>query len=259
MTATAITIFAIAASVAAAGTWLFAKLARKVGAVATVKADRWHVSGAVPRLAGPALLAAASPWLGGNELAVCAFVCALGTMDDIRPLSPALKALGLLAAGAGAIWATDLWWTGPALWLVANAVNLLDHADGIAASAAAAAFLGLGGDAGLAGAGACAGFLLFNYPPARTFMGDSGSLTLGAMAVIIGAENAGMAATAIWCAIPLADAVFVTVRRVMRGQKPWVGGVDHSGHALLRAGLPARLLPPIYFGATLLVGRLALG
>lgn len=258
MTASTATIFVLAALVAAAGTWLLAKLAHRVGAVATVKADRWHASGDIPRLAGPALLAAAAPWLPGGHLAVLLVVCALGTWDDIRPLSPAVKALGLLAAGAGAVWVTGQWWAGPMLWLVANAVNLLDHADGIAASAAAAAFLGLGGDAGIVGAGACAGFLLFNYPPARSFMGDSGSLTLGAMAVLIGAQKGSVAATAAWCAIPLADAVFVTVRRIMRGQKPWIGGVDHSGHILLRAQVPPRLLPPIYFGMAMLAGSAAL-
>ncbi len=236
-----------------------AKLARKVGAVAKVTADRWHNTGEIPRLAGPALLAAVAPWLAGGELAVLSFVCALGTADDIRPLSPRVKALGLLVAGIGAVWVTGLWWTGPALWLVANAQNLLDHADGIAAAAAAACFLGLGGDAGLAAAGACAGFLMFNYPPARVFMGDSGSLTLGAMAVLIGAKQGGMATTAAWCTVPLADAVQVTIRRVLRGRKPWIGGTDHSGHALLRAGMPLRLLPLAYFLAALLVGWLATG
>lgn len=249
----------LAAAAAALGTWLLAKLARTVGAVAKVTPDRWHHTGEIPRLAGPALLAAVAPWLAGDELAVLVLVCALGTADDIRPLSPAVKALGLLAAGAGAVWTTGLWWTGPALWLVANAQNLLDHADGIAAATAAACFLGLGGDAGLAAAGACAGFLVFNYPPARVFMGDSGSLTLGAMAVLIGAKQGGMVATAAWCAVPLADAVQVTIRRVLRGQKPWIGGTDHSGHTLLRAGIPPRLLPLVYFLAALLVGWLATG
>ncbi|TIU60539.1 MAG: undecaprenyl/decaprenyl-phosphate alpha-N-acetylglucosaminyl 1-phosphate transferase, partial [Mesorhizobium sp.] len=43
--------------------WLFARLARRIGAVSKVKSDRWHTSGEVPRLAGPALLIAMSPWL----------------------------------------------------------------------------------------------------------------------------------------------------------------------------------------------------
>lgn len=249
--------FLHAALVAALGTWLMAKLARRVGAVAKVVQDRWHQTGDIPRLAGPALVAAVAPWFSGNELTILAYVCALGALDDIRPLPPGAKAIGLLLAGAGAVWVTGLWWTGPALWLVANAQNFLDHADGIAAAAAAASFLGLGGDAGLAAAGACAGFLVFNYPPARVFMGDSGSMTLGTMAVLIGAEQGGLATTAVWCAVPLADAVRVTVRRVLRGQKPWIGGTDHSGHILLRAGVPPRLLPVAYFVAVLLIGGVA--
>jgi UDP-GlcNAc:undecaprenyl-phosphate GlcNAc-1-phosphate transferase len=245
---------ALGCLIAAFGTWVSMQLAPRLGAVATVKSSRWHQSGDVPRLAGPAMVAAVAPWLEWDQAALLSGVCALGAADDIRPLSPLVKAAGLLVAAAAAVWVTGAWWTGPALWLVANAYNLLDHADGIAAGAAAGAFLGLGGDPGLAAAGACLGFLVFNFPPARTFMGDSGSLSLGAIAVVIGAEQGDPAGTAIWCAIPLADAVIVTLRRLARGQKPWIGGTDHSGHALLRRGLAPRLLPPLYFVAVLAVG-----
>ncbi|WP_043743511.1 UDP-N-acetylmuramyl pentapeptide phosphotransferase [Paramagnetospirillum magneticum] len=246
----------IAIPAAAAGTWLLAKLAHRLGAVARVAPDRWHQTGAVPRLAGPALLLATAPWQEPGDLAVLGLVCAIGSWDDIRPMSPAVKALCLLAAAGLAIGVTGLWWAGPALWLVANALNLLDHADGVAAATAAAAFLGLNGDPGLAAAGACAGFLLFNYPPARAFMGDSGSLTLGAMIVMLGAKPGGLGTIAAWCAIPLADAIRVTLCRIARGQKPWVGGTDHSGHILLRAGIPPRLLPLGYFLVAGAVGLL---
>ncbi|WP_096700241.1 MraY family glycosyltransferase [Magnetospirillum sp. 15-1] len=257
MTSISLTPLLVAMPLSAMGTWLLAGAARRIGAVAKVTADRWHKNGEIPRLAGPAMLAAVAPWLHGGELAILMAVCALGSIDDIRPLRPDVKAIGLLMAAAAAVWVTGSWWTGPALWLVANAVNLLDHADGIAAAAAAGTFLGLGGDAGLAAAGACGGFLLLNYPPARVFMGDSGSLTLGAMAVLIGARGNDAVTTALWCAVPLADAVQVTVRRILRGQKPWVGGTDHSGHGLLRMGIPPRLLPALYFILTLLAGAVS--
>lgn len=248
---------ALAASVAsAAGTWALARLAVGIGAVARVQPDRWHQTGEVPRLAGPALLGAAAPWLDGSTLGVLSLVCAVGCWDDIRPLPAAVKAVALLVAAVAGAWVTGLWWVGPTLWLVANAMNLLDHADGIAAAAAAAAFVGLGGDAGWAAAGACAGFLIFNHPPARLFMGDGGSLTLGAMVVMIGAQSGDAAATWIWCAVPLADAVRVTLCRLRRGQMPWIGGTDHSGHILLRAGVPARILPLIYFCSVSALGAL---
>lgn len=245
---------ALGCLIAAFGTWISMELAPRLGAVAKVQASRWHGSGDVPRIAGPAMVAAVAPWLEWDQVLLLSAVCGLGAADDIRPLSPLAKAAGLLAAAAAAVWVTDTWWAGPALWLIANAFNLLDHADGIAAASAAGAFLGLGGEPGLAAAGACLGFLIFNFPPARTFMGDSGSLSLGVIAVLIGAEQADPVGTAIWCAIPLADAALVTLRRMSRRQKPWIGGTDHSGHALLRRGLPPRLLPPLYFAAVLVVG-----
>nr|WP_292154183.1 hypothetical protein [Mesorhizobium sp.] len=65
---------------------------------------------------------------------------------------------------------------------------MLDQADGLAGGTAAAAFFGLGGDIGMAGAGACIGFLCFNYPPARVFMGGSGSLLLGTAIGILDAK-----------------------------------------------------------------------
>lgn len=253
----ALTIVPVAVVLAALGTLVLMRLAPKLGAVARVTPDRWHVSGAVPRLAGPALLLAAVPWLSPTGVIIGGLACAIGCADDIRPLSARLKAVLLLGVAGLAAVLTGQWWVAPVLWGVANALNLLDHADGLAAAAAAGGFLGLGGDAGLAAAAGCAGFLLLNYPPARTFMGDSGSLTLGCLLAVVAAESGqGIPGAIAWAAIPLADATFVTVRRLRRGQRPWIGGTDHSGHVLLRAGVPARLLPPLYFGAALLTGVL---
>lgn len=231
--------------------WLFAALARRIGAVAKVTSDRWHTSGEVPRLAGPALLIAMSPWLPPGHIALLALFCLIGAVDDVRPLSAALKAAALAAAAILAGIVTGLWWVPVVIWIACNAVNMLDHADGLAASTIAAAFLGLGGDVGLAGAGACVGFLVLNYPPARIFMGDSGSLLLGA-AIVLAASAHGLGASLAWIAVPLIDAAFVIIRRLRRGQRPWIGGTDHLGHTLLRTGVSGRILPALY-------GALALG
>ncbi|MDX8502181.1 undecaprenyl/decaprenyl-phosphate alpha-N-acetylglucosaminyl 1-phosphate transferase [Mesorhizobium captivum] len=233
--------------------WLLARLATRIGAVSKVKSDRWHTSGEVPRLAGPALLIAMSPWLAAGQIFLLAIFCLVGALDDVRSLSAEAKAAALAVAAILAGIITGVWWVPIVIWIACNAVNMLDHADGLAASAVAAAFLGLGGEAGMAGAGACAGFLCFNYPPARVFMGDSGSLLLGAAIVLLAAEK-GFGSSFAWIAVPLIDAVFVVVRRIRQGRRPWIGGTDHLGHALLRMGVSSRALPALYGATALAIG-----
>jgi UDP-GlcNAc:undecaprenyl-phosphate GlcNAc-1-phosphate transferase len=248
--------FAVSLCVSGLGTWLLAWLARRIGVVARIEKDRWHSSGEVPRLAGPALVGAMIPWLPIEAGLICGLACGIGVIDDIRPWSPLGKALALaVVAGLGAA-VTGHPWMFLAVWFSCNAVNLLDHADGIAAAAAAGAFAALGTVPGWAGVGACAGFLLLNYPPARTFMGDSGSLGLGAVLAMIQPEAGPLAVLGL-CAVPLLDAVFVTLRRLWRGERPWIGDTNHSGHILLRAGVPPRLLPLLYAAAAIGIARTA--
>jgi UDP-GlcNAc:undecaprenyl-phosphate GlcNAc-1-phosphate transferase len=243
----------VASLISAAGVFLTRPVAVRVGAVSKVRPDRWHASGVVPRLAGPAMFVAMAPFLSLEQALILGYVCAVGVVDDLRSFSAGAKALALLGGAVIAAFATGSVWVGVALWVACNAVNMLDHADGLAAATVGAAFLGIGGAAGLAGAGACLGFLLFNYPPARVFMGDGGSLLLGA-AVVLLTYGDGPLLTAAWLAVPLADAAFVTARRLREGRKPWVGGTDHLGHTLLRAGVPPRVLPLLYAAAALAIG-----
>ena len=202
---------------------------------------------------GSGILSAMAPWLPLGHLGVLACVTAVGTVDDIGALGPGTKALALaIAAGLAGI-VTGSPWVAIAVWVACNATNMLDHADGLAACTIAAAFLGIGGEAGFAGAGAALGFLLFNYPRARVFMGDSGSLLLGA-AVVLAASGRGPLVTIGWMAVPLIDAGFVVIRRIRGGRKPWVGGTDHLGHLLLTSGTPGWLLPLLYAGAAFVIG-----
>jgi UDP-GlcNAc:undecaprenyl-phosphate GlcNAc-1-phosphate transferase len=199
------------------------------------------------------MLAAMAPWLPIDRVLLLAAFCLIGALDDVRSLSPGAKAVALAAASILAGIVTGLWWVPIVIWIACNAVNMLDHADGLAASAVAVAFVGLGGDAGMAGAGACVGFLCFNYPPARVFMGDSGSLLLGA-AIALHASGSGFGASLIWIAVPLIDAVFVIFRRLRQGRRPWIGGTDHLGHTLLRMGVSAKMLPLLYGATALAIG-----
>lgn len=244
-------VFLGAASIGAIATLASRPLAFATGAVANVRGDRWHESGRVPRLAGPALLIALIPWVELEMLLVLTAFCAVGALDDLRPLGVAGKAVLLLVPSVAAAWLTRDPWVAPACWITANSVNMLDHADGAAASACAGSLLVAGGSLGLAGAGASAGFLTQNWPPARVFLGDGGSLMLGALLVLAWREH-GPVAWLIGSAVPLLDSAFVVFRRLRNGCKPWVGGTDHSGHELLRQGLHPGALPLLYAAAAML-------
>jgi UDP-GlcNAc:undecaprenyl-phosphate GlcNAc-1-phosphate transferase len=143
-----------------------------------------------------------------------------------------------------------------------NATNLTDNADGLAATLAIATAGTLTAASALTGLNSsnasiallmgvvAAGFLAFNRPPARVFMGDCGSLTLGfglAAASVLLVRDAllipGNAHVAAAVAVPVAwafqvgDLTMVIVTRIRRGASPFEGGVDHTSHRLLAAGI----------------------
>jgi UDP-GlcNAc:undecaprenyl-phosphate GlcNAc-1-phosphate transferase len=118
-----------------------------------------------------------------------------------------------------------------------NAVNLLDGLDGLAAGVATVSALGfaglLGGDArvlALALTGALAGFLLWNRPPARIYLGDSGSYLVGtALAMLLAAsftDGQGAATSSgalLLVGVPVADMTVAVVRR-QRARRPLFEG-----------------------------------
>jgi UDP-GlcNAc:undecaprenyl-phosphate GlcNAc-1-phosphate transferase len=191
------------------------------------------------------VLLAIAPWIQIDIALVLAGFCAIGALDDYRGLRPAMKAVLLVPPSAAAVWFTGEIWIGPACWASANALNMLDHADGTAASTCAVSLFVADGALGPSGAGASLGFLTHNWPPARTFLGDSGSLMLGALLVLAWSPQ-GPIATLGGTAVPLIDAAFVVIRRIRNRQVPWIGGTDHTGHELLRRGVNPRYLPLVY-------------
>lgn len=181
----------------------------------------------------------------------------VGLVDDFGVLTPAAKLAGqavavfvLLRSGA-VIELVEvpqpLRWPLAALWLfgVCNAFNLLDILDGLAAGVGAVAALAFGvvalstgevpeAAASFALAGALAGFLVFNFPPARIYLGDAGSLavgiSLGALALAIRWSErsaAGFLAPLAILAVPLADTAYVSVLRARAGRPFWHGSPDH--------------------------------
>ncbi len=271
--------FAAAAVIAALAGLACAPLAHRLGAVARPRGDRWHQR-PIPLLGGLALafgtLAAIVPMLDPAAplfviVAGGAACVAVGLVDDLRPLKAQTKltaqllvAAAVVSAGlrlpvTGVVWLDMLL---SLLWLVAlsNAFNLLDNMDGLAAGVAAIAalahallFAGLGDLAAArlaaALAGACAGFLLHNFHPARMFMGDAGSLflgfTIGGLSLVAGAgapagTPAALLLPALIVMVPIFDTAFVTVHRFAAGRPISQGGRDHASHRLVAAGFSER-------------------
>jgi UDP-GlcNAc:undecaprenyl-phosphate/decaprenyl-phosphate GlcNAc-1-phosphate transferase len=197
-----------------------------------------------------------APLLGGVLV-----LCAIGTIDDRRSLSPAVRVLVELALGA-LVWAVGLGWhlhVGGALdlavtclWVlgVVNAFNLFDNMDGAASTmglvvAAGAALIAVvRGDLWLAAAaaslsGACLGFLPRNLStPARIFLGDGGSMPLGFGVAVLVTAAAGSSPTAwrsllvglLLVGVPVLDTSLVIVSRRRRGVSVLLGGRDHLTH-----------------------------
>jgi UDP-GlcNAc:undecaprenyl-phosphate GlcNAc-1-phosphate transferase len=180
-----------------------------------------------------------------------------------------LAALGVRAALPGpevVAWAATVAW----VVVAANALNLFDNFDGAAGGAALVAgsalslWWGLGSGPtalGAALAGAAAGFLIWNAPPARIFMGDAGSHFLGAALAGLTLLDGGRAGTAgaapaalailvpvVLLAVPLFDTALVAVERRRHHRPLSVGGRDHTSHRLARLGLRARPVVLILWG-----------
>ncbi|MCL4265247.1 MAG: undecaprenyl/decaprenyl-phosphate alpha-N-acetylglucosaminyl 1-phosphate transferase [Anaerolineae bacterium] len=166
-----------------------------------------------------------------------------------------------------------------ALWLIGitNAINFLDNMDGLSAgiSSVAASFMLLLGlqngqflVAGLSAAvlGACLGFLRYNFPPAKIFMGDVGALFLGFTLAILGLQLRFPANQAIvtWMvpifilAVPIFDTTLAVISRLRRGLSPNTAGKDHISHRLVRLGFSQREAVLILYLLTGATGMIAL-
>ncbi len=200
------------------------------------------------------------PLLGGTLL-----LCAVGTIDDRRTLSPLVR-VAIEVGLAAAMWAANIGWhvhagaavdlTLTCVWVlgIVNAFNLFDNMDGAASTMAlvvgsGAALIGVvQGDAWLAASaaclcGACLGFMPRNMAvPARIFLGDGGSMPLGFVVAVLVESAAGTSAVAwrsllvalLLVGIPALDTTLVIVSRRRRGVSVLQGGRDHLTHRALR-------------------------
>jgi UDP-GlcNAc:undecaprenyl-phosphate GlcNAc-1-phosphate transferase len=214
---------------------------------------------------------------------------ALGLWDDKRRTGPFLKlAVQLLVAFGAAFFAdirielfienrvlTSLL---SAVWiaLLMNVFNFLDNMDGASAGIAAivssilfiaAASSGQILISGLALllVGTLLGFLMFNFPPAKIFMGDAGSLVIGFFVAVLSLRTTYYheAQSGVWypvllplvaLAVPLYDFVSVTLLRISQGKSPFVGDTQHFSHRLKRHGLTDTQTVLTLYLATLCTG-----
>ena len=193
-------------------------------------------------------------------------LAAVSWFDDLRGLSPGIRLLAQFAAVIAGIWALPhgavfQGWLPPALDRVAGALiwvwfvnlfNFMDGIDGIDGSEAAAIGIGIVLVAGVAGldlslaapaaavAAAALGFLVWNWAPARIFVGDVGSIPLG---YLLGFLLLELALRGLWQAaliLPLyflADASLTLLRRLARGERVWQAHREHFYQRAVQRGL----------------------
>jgi UDP-GlcNAc:undecaprenyl-phosphate/decaprenyl-phosphate GlcNAc-1-phosphate transferase len=277
MNGTFMLIFASALVMAIGGTPLVRRLALRLGIIDQPNARKVHID-PIPLLGGVAIYGSfiAAVILFGNRFRInelvsilvgASLVSFMGVWDDRRGMSPLLKLAGqFLAASilvATGVTVASFPWQPlnlaiTLLWVVTitNAMNLLDNMDGLSGGIGATAaifflLLAVMNSQYLVGAlsaalvGACLGFLVYNFNPARIFMGDAGSLFLGFVlaGTAIKLRFPGQMQIVSWMVpvlilgLPLFDTGLVIVSRLRRGLNPLTTpGKDHLSHRLVALG-----------------------
>ena len=214
-------------------------------------------------------------WTRWLPVALCnALIFSVGFVDDLKPLGAKVKLVGqigtaliLYALGVSIDTLSNPfgegslalgWWSLPLtlIWLVSipNIVNLIDGMDGLAGGfglflCLTLAFLGFYSGqpdvlvVSLAMAGALAGFLIFNLPPARIFLGDGGAYLIGffVASVSLFTSNKGSVIGAllviiIALGVPILDTLFAIIRRGIRGVSIFNADAEHIHHRLILLG-----------------------
>ena len=233
--------------------------------------------GVVPGLAVGVLIA------GGDVLLVALTLALmlLSLLDDWKHLPASWRLLGHLGAGGAFVltyfpavdWTVFALLTLAVAWMI-NLYNFMDGADGLAGGmtvigfGAYAAAGALAGDASFAltslcVAAAATAFLIFNFPPARIFMGDSGSIPLGFLAVALGLLGWRNGLWPLWFPLVIfapfvVDASVTLVRRALRGERFWQAHRSHYYQRLVLTGWSHRRLALAEYGLMLISAAAAL-
>ena len=221
----------------------------------------------------------------------------LGALDDRFELSAKIKLLGQIAAACVVVFGFDVHidlvnvpfgstmqpiaeWIGIPLtifWIVGvtNAINLIDGLDGLAAGVSGIAIATIAVMASLMGyqpvillstllLGGIIGFLIFNFHPAKIFMGDSGSLFLGfslATLSMLGFKQVTLVSFVtplLIIGVPLSDTFFAIVRRLVNKRPIFEPDKDHLHHRLRDLGYSHRRTVLIIWGVAAIFGVLAI-
>ena len=207
-------------------------------------------------------------WIGGSVLAVAT----ISLLDDYRPVAARYRLLVHFLAAFLLLFQTDLWIESinfanlqlslPSFWQILlsllfvvwmiNLYNFMDGMDGFAGGMAVSGF----GSFALLGwfandmsfavlnlliASAASGFLVFNFPPARIFMGDVGSSSLGLLAAAFSLWGNQAGIFPLWIAMLLfspfiVDATVTLLKRLQRGEKIWQAHRTHYYQQLVQLG-----------------------
>jgi UDP-N-acetylmuramyl pentapeptide phosphotransferase/UDP-N-acetylglucosamine-1-phosphate transferase len=224
----------------------------------------------VPRTGGLAILAggAVSLAFGASQLAlpltIAALLAAISFFDDLYGLQTSLRLAGHVIGAAVLVWyvlspmgALELVLLALAVAWLTNLYNFMDGSDGLAGGMSV---LGFGcyalagwwtGETAIAAlcaaiAAAAAAFLLYNFHPARIFLGDVGSIPLGFLAGSIGIVGWRNDAWPLWFPVLvfgpfIGDATLTLVKRAIRGERVWRAHREHYYQRMIRMGLGHRV------------------
>jgi UDP-GlcNAc:undecaprenyl-phosphate/decaprenyl-phosphate GlcNAc-1-phosphate transferase len=218
-------------------------------------------------------------------------ILAVGILDDVYELPAKVKFMGQFAAAfvvvvlAGVqVTFINLPFGGQLefgilsipisiLWIVGitNAINLIDGLDGLAAGVSSIALITISGMAlimgdifvasmGLIMLGSTLGFLLYNFHPAKIFMGDTGALFLGYMISVLsllGFKNVtfiSFIVPVLILGVPISDTIFAIIRRIVKKQPLSAPDKSHLHHCLLRLGYSHRQTVLIIYGMSAVFG-----
>jgi UDP-GlcNAc:undecaprenyl-phosphate GlcNAc-1-phosphate transferase len=237
----------------------------------------------VPYLGGVGVLAGAAVGAASAQplvLIPLGLATALGTADDCMDLSPSARVVGQIAIGvvsAMTVRTRLVPPVGPALVagtsvLLTNGVNLIDGLDGLAGGVAAVASGGfallLDGDSRLVASSlalGCIGFLVYNRPPARVYLGDGGSYLIGTSLALLlaSAWRTGVppevgVASLLLVAVPAAEVAFAVVRRRRAHKSVVAGDRGHPYDRLVKGGWTPTAAAMTYVSAELALGIAAL-
>jgi UDP-N-acetylmuramyl pentapeptide phosphotransferase/UDP-N-acetylglucosamine-1-phosphate transferase len=241
----------------------------------------------VPRTGGIAILggAAVAIAFGAGELwlplVAAAALAIVSFVDDLRGMPGGLRLLVHLAAAGVLVWyvlapmhVASLALLAISVAWITNLYNFMDGSDGLAGGMAAIGFAtyaiaaAIGGDAALAAlatalAAASAAFLVYNFHPARIFLGDVGSIPLGFLAAALGVVGWRNDLWPLWFPVLvfgpfIGDATLTLARRLARGERVWEAHRSHYYQRLVRMGFGHRRTALIGYVAMLVCAAAAL-